>query len=92
MDLIDEFKQPDRHCVSTEHFVCILMEGPGPDAEPVERADLVGRLRRDLEHAKLDGLDPAKLYAVALLLQPKNAPNPLLPHPLPSFEEVRPGP
>ena len=35
MDLIREFKQPDRHGVSTEHFVCILQSGPGPDAQPV---------------------------------------------------------
>ena len=52
MDLLREFKQPDRHCVATEHFVCILTAGPGPDAEPVERTDLVARLRRDLARAQ----------------------------------------
>jgi hypothetical protein len=74
--------------VATEHFACILMAGPGPDAQPVERADLVGRLRRDLEYAKFDGLDPAKIYRVALEVQPTMAPNPLLPRTLPSFEEA----
>jgi len=90
MDLIWEFKQPDRHCVSTAHFVCILTAGPGPDAGPVERTDLVARLRKDLERAKDRGLDPAKIYRVALELQPTMAPNALLPRPLPTFEEVAP--
>ena len=90
MDLIREFKQPDRHCVATERFVCILQSGPGPDAQPVEKADLVTRLRRDLEHAKLDGLDPQKVYRAALQIQPTMAPNALLPQPLPTFEEVNP--
>jgi hypothetical protein len=90
MDLLREFRQPDRHGVSTEHFACILMAGPGPDAQPVERADLVGRLRRDLARAKGHGLDPAKIYRVALELQPAMAPNPLLPDSLPTFEEVAP--
>jgi hypothetical protein len=90
MDLIREFKQPDRHGISTEHFVCILQSGPGPDAQPVERADLVGRLRKELERAKGHGLDPEKVYRAALLLQPKSAPNALLPRPLPTFEEVVP--
>jgi hypothetical protein len=91
MDLIREFKQPDRHGVSTAQFACILMAGPGPDAEPVERADLVSRLRKELERAKLDGLDPGKIYRAALEVQPRMAPNSLLPRPLPTFEEVNPG-
>jgi len=92
MDLIREFKQPDRHCVASEHFVCILTAGPGPDAEPVERADLVGRLRRDLERAKIKGLDTEKIYRVALQVQPSMGQNHLLPRPLPlpTFEEVAP--
>jgi hypothetical protein len=90
MDLISEFQQPDRHCVSTEIFVCILMDGPGPDAEPVEKADLVARLRRELERAATDGLDAEKLYRIALQVQPTMAPNALLPRPLPTFEEVKP--
>jgi hypothetical protein len=90
MDLIREFRQPDRHGVSTEHFACILQSGPGPDAQPVERADLIGRLRRDLERAKDRGLDPEKVYRAALQVQPTLAANPLLPQPLPSFEEVAP--
>ena len=90
MDLIREFKQPDRHGVSTEHFICILQSGPGPDAQPVERADLVSRLRKELERAKLDGLDPEKVYRAALQVQPTMAPNPLLPGSLPTFKEVAP--
>jgi hypothetical protein len=90
MDLISEFQQPDRHCVSTEHFVCILMAGPGPDAEPVEKTDLVARLRRELERAATDGLDAEKLYRVALEIQPIMGQNHLLPRPLPTFEEVKP--
>jgi hypothetical protein len=90
MDLLREFKQPDRHCVATEHFVCILTAGPGPDAEPVERTDLVARLRRDLARAKGHGLDPEKVYRAALEVQPTMAPNPLLPDSLPTFEEVAP--
>jgi hypothetical protein len=90
MDLIREFKQPDPHGVSTEHFVCILQSGPGPDAQPVERADLISRLRSNLERAKDRELDPEKLYRIALQVQPRMAANPLLPRPLPTFEDVAP--
>ena len=88
MDLLREFKQPDRHGVSTEYFACILMAGPGPDAQPVEKADLISRLRSNLERAKDRGLGPAKLYRIAVELQPKLAVNSLLPHPLPTVDEV----
>ena len=81
--------RPPRHCVVVGDLR-IQMAGPGPDAQPVERADLVGRLRGDLKHAKLDGIDPAKIYRVALEVQPRMAPNPLLPRPLPTFDEVNP--
>jgi hypothetical protein len=47
------------------------------------------RLRSNLERAKDRGLDPAKLYRVALEVQPTMAPNPLLPNPLPTYEEVK---
>lgn len=90
MDLLREFRQPDRHGVSTEHFVCILQSGPGPDAQPVEKADLVSRLRLNLERARDRGLDTTKIYRVALELQSSMAPNPLLPASLPIFEEVAP--
>ena len=43
---------------------------------------LQGLLRR------VRGLDPEKLYRVALEVQPTMASNPLLPWPLPAFEEV----
>jgi hypothetical protein len=56
----------------------------------VERADLVGRLRRDLERAKGRGLDPDKLYRIAPQGQPTMAPNALLPRLLPAYEEVEP--
>ncbi len=88
-DLLHTLRRPSRHSVLTENF-CIVMSGPDPDARPVERPDLVRRLRRDLEHARTDGLDPAKLYRVALQVQPSMAQNHLLPRPLPAFEEVNP--
>jgi hypothetical protein len=87
-DLVSTFRPP-RHCVVVGDLR-IQMAGPSPDAQPVERADLVGRLRRDLEHAKLDGLDPAKIYRVALEVQQRMTSNPLLPRPLPTFEDVAP--
>jgi hypothetical protein len=88
-DLLYTLRQPSRHSVLTENF-CIVMSGPGPDARPVERPDLVSRLRKELERAKLDGLDPGKIYRAALEVQPRMAANPLLPRPLPTFEEVKP--
>lgn len=37
-------------------------KGRARTRSPVEKADLVARLRTDLEPAKTDGLDPEKLY------------------------------
>ena len=52
------------------------------------------RLRRQLSLAKKLGLDPEKIYRLALEADRVGAfrlPSPLVPHPLPTYNEVKPG-
>ena len=93
MDLLSSLKGPDRRCVETASLR-IQMAGPGPNAEPVLREDLVEDLRSGLAWLRRKGGDPEKVYRRAMQIEGSGRwpglPSPLVPHPLPSFEEVAP--
>ena len=85
-DLLYTLRQPSRHYVLTENF-CIAMAGPMPDAEPVEKADLVGasggisRTQRPTGSTRRRSTGSSRFGAILDWTST---------YPLPTFEEVAP--